>query len=254
MFRGEPPVFVTPVPGGYQVSLIRPQPSCAEVMDAWGASAGPGLTYDPVTREMSVEIDPSSINFEIRPNGLFYLPGASVPDCDEVADCMADNVDTNFLTYNPVTRKYSVKISANAGNQVLVGTDGGLYATSTGTPTVPVWTTLPGANIVAPYVQHGTEPLRYRVMPDGMVQWHGRLSRSGTLDDAVMVNLPAAIQPSSIFANAEVMASVLPASATSSTSWAIRVGFTTLDLIGIGSLVDSVTEIHFDNLNYWTTN
>lgn len=241
------------MPGGYQVSLDVPQPSCAQVMAAWGASAGPGLTYDAGAQEMSVLIDPASVNFEMRPNGLYYTPGTSVPDCAEVADCMQTHVDSQFITYDPVTRKYAPKISGNAGNLVTVGTDGGLYATAAATPTVPAWVTVPGGNIVAPYVQHGTEPLRYRVMPDGMVQWHGRLTRSGTLDDALMVNLPAAAQPSSAFLNSEVLVSVVPASATSSTAWAVRVTSTTLELLGIGSLVDSVTEIHFDNLAYWTT-
>ena len=68
----------------------------------------------------------------ISPDTMWIeLDGTSPGACNTIMDCVGANLG-NGLTYNASLRKVLLKLSATAGNQASIGSDGGLYVTGSG--------------------------------------------------------------------------------------------------------------------------
>ncbi|MER6975695.1 hypothetical protein [Streptomyces carpinensis] len=94
---------------------------------------GSGTADDPYEITGSVILDPSPPRggtnlLQEGPDGLFV-------ECADVRTCISA---TDGATYDPATGEIGAKVSTDAGNQVSIGTDGGLYAppASSSAPTV----------------------------------------------------------------------------------------------------------------------
>ncbi|MEV6738721.1 hypothetical protein AB0N14_18020 [Streptomyces sp. NPDC051104] len=94
---------------------------------------GTGTAGDPYEITGSAILDPTppgggSNLLQSGPEGLFV-------ECADVRTCFSA---TDGATYDPATGEIGAKVSTDAGNQVKIGTDGGLYAppASSSAPTV----------------------------------------------------------------------------------------------------------------------
>ncbi|MBT3161529.1 hypothetical protein HTV80_00170 [Streptomyces sp. Vc74B-19] len=95
-------------------------------------SAGPGIDYDPATGVIGAGISPAPDNtVEVAPDGGLFVPPTPV-DCAEVRGCISAGPGVDF---DPATGVIGANISSQAGNNVAVGPDGGLYV-PTGAATV----------------------------------------------------------------------------------------------------------------------
>ncbi|MFF0206478.1 hypothetical protein [Streptomyces althioticus] len=95
-------------------------------------TAGPGVDYDPATGVIGVGISPDPDNtVEVGEDGGLFVPPTPV-DCDEVRGCITAGPGVD---YDPATGVIGAGISPQAGNNLAVAPDGGLYV-PTGAATV----------------------------------------------------------------------------------------------------------------------
>ena len=81
---------------------------------------GSGTQLDPYSVSSSLIIDSASNNLvSCGPNGLKVV-------CEDIQDCVGAGF-TNGLVYDDVAGTYSVRVSGDAGNSVVFGSDTGLY-------------------------------------------------------------------------------------------------------------------------------
>ena len=120
-------VVLDPAPPGGGTNLLQEGPDglfveCGDVRTC--LSAGPGATYDPATGVIEARLSGDAGNAVVfgTDDGLFISPAAV--DCDDVRPCLSAG---DGLAYDPATGEFEVDISADAGNQLALGGDGGLF-------------------------------------------------------------------------------------------------------------------------------
>lgn len=170
----------TPPGGGGNLIHEGPDGLYVECGDVRGClSGGDGIDVDAATGVISIDLSEQVGNAATiaGDGGLFVSAGAV--SCDDVRPCLSagDGID-----YNPATGEIAAQLSTDADNQVVFGTDGGIYVPVGGGATVVVGDT---DTIDMSGDGSGGNPVRGDVRIDGAAAGNLLVAGPGGLSAAV---------------------------------------------------------------------
>ncbi|WP_147425481.1 hypothetical protein [Bailinhaonella thermotolerans] len=168
---------------------------CGQVRACMARLAGPGLEWLPGTEELAVKIaEPTDL--EMRADGL-WAP-STAPDCAAVVDCVPSALGPG-MSWDAVTERATWRLSADAGQGLTVGADGGVMAGGGVVPDPTAWSSLVAGDMLNGWRLSSPTP-QWRRMGDGLIQWQGEIGSPTSATPPVgqaMVNLPVGARPTS---------------------------------------------------------